>query len=394
MHAREVDLDEAVAARAAVARVRAVAASQGVPGVVLTRPGPVAWTTAGLNAPIDRTAGTDVVWLAVGPDRAVVVTTDVEGPRLAAEAGLVPGTTLVTVPWWDADAMVEAASSALGHPPSELGADGHPGFGINLDHALTADRLVLDAGQRGRLRALGRDAAAAVEAALRAWSPGETDRQVAGRIAGAVEATGADAPVLLVGGDDRVRRFRHPVAVGAPVRELVMAVLVARRAGLHVALTRYAAVGPAATDPGLASGLATCRRIHRAVLRAGRPGATVGEILRVLDTRYAAEGHPKAWRQHYQGGPIGYAQREFELSPAQTTDAWWGHALAAHTAVAWNPSLPGGAKDEDTYLIGDEGTPELVTRTGDWPVDDDPDEQVEPGAGSPLRRPAVLVRDV
>jgi hypothetical protein len=47
--------------------------------------------------------------------------------------------------------------------------------------------------------------------------------------------------------------------------------------------------------------------------------------------------------------------------------------------VAWNPSLPGGAKDEDTYLLGADG-PELVTATGAWPLADD--------AGLP--RPAVL----
>ena len=55
---------------------------------------------------------------------------------------------------------------------------------------------------------------------------------------------------------------------------------------------------------------------------------------------------------HYQGGPIGYGQREFEIAPARQPARWWGEQIAADIAVAWNPSLPGGAKDEDTYLTG------------------------------------------
>ena len=49
-------------------------------------------------------------------------------------------------------------------------------------------------------------------------------------------------------------------------------------------------------------------------------------------------------------------------------------------AMAWNPSLPGGAKDEDTYLVGADAC-ELVTTTGGWPM-------VADEGGLP--RPAVL----
>src|SRR6185312_14047223 len=110
------------------------------------------------------------------------------------------------------------------------------------------------------LRDLGRDAAAAVEGALRDWAPGEPDREIAARVAAGVERSGADAPCLLVGGDDRLRSFRHPVANGSRPKQAVMAVLVARRDGLHVALTRHAATAP---DPELERGLEACREIHR-----------------------------------------------------------------------------------------------------------------------------------
>jgi Xaa-Pro dipeptidase len=363
----------------ALARVRAVADRGSLSGVVLTTPASVAWATGGINPAIDRSASVDVVWLAVGRDRAVIVTTEVEAPRLAADNDLDGlGLDLVAVPWWDAQAFVTAAAAALGTTTEDLGSDGHPGFGRNISYELTTSRLTLDLGEQERMRALGQDASAAVQGALRSWTPGEPDREVSARIAAGIERVGAFAPVLLVGGDDRLRRFRHPVAVGRPLYEVVMAVLVASREGLHVALTRYAA----ATEPDreLADSLTAVRRIHRRTLAASQPGATTGDVLTELAAAYADEGHPDGWRQHYQGGPIGYAQREFEVAPGQIDSPWWSNRLPNGCAVAWNPSLPGGAKDEDTYLVH-EGVSEPITVTTDWPTVDD----------ELPARPAVLV---
>jgi len=353
----------------ALGRCREVAARAGAPGLVLTSPGAVAWATGGVNVPIDRAAATDVVWLAIGPERATLVTTNVEAPRIAAEhAPEARGLDLVAVPWWDAAAPVLAAADVLGLAPARLGSDGHADFGVDLTVALTRARLALDAWERDRLRELARDATQAVQEALRQWMPGDSDRSVAARIAGAVEGVGAQAPVLLVGGDDRLRSYRHPVAVGQALHRTVMAVLVAARHGQHVALTRYVSSHP--VDAPLADGLAASRRIHRRALAACRPGSVIGQVVTDLAAGYADAGADGAWKQHYQGGPIGYAQREFELAPGQTRSPWWRTVLPAGSAVAWNPSLPGGAKDEDTYLVRD-GEPELITTTADWPLADE-----------------------
>lgn len=353
----------------ALARCRDLARRSGVAGVVLTSPGAVAWATGGMNQPIDRTAATDVVWLAVGPDQACLVTTNVEAPRLTAECSPKEhGLELVAVPWWDGEALADAAAAALGQPKLRLGSDGHSSFGHDLSVELVKARLVLDTWEQDRLRVLGRDAAFAVQEALREWVPGEPDRAVAARIASAMEAVGAQTPVLLVGGDDRIRRFRHPVATGAPIRRIVMAVLVAARFGQHVALTRYAA--SERVEPEFATGINAARRIHRRALSASRPGAIVGDVVAELAAAYADENHEGAWQQHYQGGPIGYAQREFELAPRQQASPWWNTPMTVGCALAWNPSLPGGPKDEDTYLIR-EGGPEPITVTTDWPLADD-----------------------
>jgi Xaa-Pro dipeptidase len=359
----------------AIERVRGVIAGRGLAGVVLTRPGTVSWAGGAINPQIDRTASEDVVWIAIAPERVTVITTTVERDRVQAEL-LPPGVELVAVPWWDPQSLVTAAVEALGAPAAEIGGDGHPGFGVDLGHELAVARLPLSDAEQQELRALGADAAAAVESALWRWRPGVRDTDIAADIVRQIEAAGGDAPVVIVGADERVQHFRHPLALGAPTAKLVMAVLVARRHGLHVALTRYAAAGP---TNQLDAQLAAVRQIHRRTLAAARPGQTFGQLYESLAVAYAEAGHANAWEQHYQGGPIGYGQREFELAPCQTDSPWWSVPIAAGTAIAINPSLPGGAKDEDTFLITDDGV-ELITTTNDWPAADD----LSP------RRPAIL----
>jgi Xaa-Pro dipeptidase len=368
-------------AQAARERVLPWLKGEGLPGLVLTRPGPVSWLTGGLPPPVDRSATTDLVWAVVSGDSATLITTEVEADRIAVEyqPGQHAFAELVAVPWYDPDAFVRAAVDVAGAPASVLASDGHPEFGTDSSDDLIALRLALTAPEQEDLRALGADAATALQEALTRWKPGERDLDIQARVAAALEARGADTPVLIVGGDDRVQRYRHPMAVGAPVRHLAMAVVVARRGGLHAAVTRFASAGP--LSPALRSLWDQVRRIEAATLAAGRPGHSYGDVLGALDHGYAAEGAAGGWAGHYQGGPIGYGQREFEIAPGQGGSRWPDVRIEPGHAVAWNPSLPGGAKAEDTYLIHADGLERVTTGLG-WPASE--------GTDSIPPRPLVL----
>jgi Xaa-Pro aminopeptidase len=350
---------------AKVAAVRAWLAEAGLPAAVLTRPGSLAWIGAGLTDPIERGAAFGLAWAAITQDRAAVVTTDVEAPRLRDEANVEAlGFELLAAPWHDPDGLLALSETVASVPRASIAADGQPGFGIDADTALIGLRLTLVRAEVARLRDLALDATSAVETALRGWRVGERDLALAGRVAAGLEAAGIFAACLIVGGDERVERFRHPVAVGDPIERLAMVVVVGARAGLHVALTRFAATG---SSPGLGDVHARCRVVEARILDGLRPGTTYGSITEAIAEAYDAIGSPGAWRDHYQGGPIGYQQREFEIAPGQVQSPWWTRQIAAGDAVAYNPSLAGGGKIEDTFLVTDDG-PELLTKSDDWPT--------------------------
>ncbi|MHB1740675.1 MAG: M24 family metallopeptidase, partial [Actinomycetes bacterium] len=348
--------------------------------VVLTSPAAVAWVTGGGLPPVDRTSTVDPVWAVVDEAGAVLITSEVEADRVREDLLVhLVGFDLVAVPWYEPTAMIIEAERYTSRPAGALPSDGHPGFGLDVREELTALRLVLSAPEQDELVDLGSLAADALQRALTAWRPGERDLDIQARIAHGLESVGAEAPVLIVGVDDRVSRYRHPMAIGARGSRLVMGVVVARRAGLHVATTRMAAHGRLSEH--LRRDLQLVRGIEQEVLRACRPGATYGSVLATLAGAYRTAGHDGAWRQHYQGGPIGYAQREFEIAPEDRTSRWASLLVAPGVGVAWNPSLPQGAKVEDTYLVEAAGL-RLVSSAPGWPA--------EPGYDDEGTYPGVL----
>jgi Xaa-Pro dipeptidase len=336
--------------------------------LVLSSVGAVAWATGGLSSPIDRVAPSDPVWVVVDDDAVTLIVSSVEVERLESELDRRNfDARVVSAPWYEPGAHRAAVELLLGARAATCLSEGTLGTDVSED--LTAARLSLGAAEREVLAALAAAATTAVEAAAHSWRPGvTTDFDAAAEVSAGLERVGADAVCLIVGGDDRVRRFRHPLATGIRVDDLLMIVVVARSQGLHVALTRIAATH---VDARLDDDLARCDEVHHAILAAAHVGATWGDVYATVGDAYSKVGAPQAWRGHFQGGPIGYAQREFELSPESSASPWWDVRIDESTAMAWNPSLAGGAKIEDTYVVESTG-PILLTDSGAWPRRDGP----------------------
>lgn len=336
---------------------RSLIARRSLDALVLRGTDGVAWITGGLTNRIEPGNPTSAAWVVVTPEAAHLITTNVELPRLASE-GRLDLFELHEVEWF-ADGFVSLAEDLARAPVHRIG-----GLGADVSDDLIEARLSLDNVELARLARLAADATAALESALREWEPGELDFEVQARISAGLESKGAFGACVIVGGDDRVERFRHPLAAGVPMRRLVMAVVVAERHGLHAAATRFASAGP------LPRSIRDARRaaasVEDAVLGASQAGATYGEALTALAAAYSRAGYQDAWRDHFQGGPIGYRQREFEIVPSQVDSRWFRTSIAAGTALAWNPSIGGGGKCEDTYLVEEDGLRRLTT-SEDWP---------------------------
>jgi antitoxin VapB len=343
-----------------VERVRALAREAGLDGILLAAHHNIAWLTGGRGNRVDASRETGTSRLLVACDgRLFVLANAIEMPRMSGEvlAGL--DYTPIEYPWvndQDSTFAVRRARDVI-KPGATLGADWSLPDTKNVEALLMRSRVRLTDADVAELRALGRDAGAALGEVARALRPGDVELEIARRMMDAAQGFGARAIVALVGADERLRRFRHPVPTGTAWRHVVMMALCAERHGLIVSLSRIVA-GKGAPHDLLPRTEANAQVFGR-VLQATRPGATAPQLYATLASAYADVGYPGEELKHHQGGAIGYRAREWVAHPNSA------EVVHDREAFAWNPTIT-GTKIEDTALVID-GRIEIVTSTPAWP---------------------------
>lgn len=322
----------------------------------------LSWITAGAEVAIDSSSEMAPYSVLITTEKRTIITSNIELPRLRDEERFEDlGFEFAVVPWYGGEL-----------PPM-------PGLIRDVDEAVGAEiqrlRWVLDEDEQTRFRALGLDAAAALEEAIRAASPGETEWEIAARLDAACRKRGGQAIVNLVATDERIAQFRHPYITGNRLDKLVMIVVCMRRGGLFVAGTRLAHFG--ALPSALRDKQDKVAAIDAAGMAASRAGRTLGDAFAALQAAYASQGEGDQWKHHHQGGLIAYGSRERVATAGDPT------VIEPGMAFAWNPSII-GCKSEDTILVGADGFEIVTQASGNWPY-------VEVGlGGQSIHRPAIL----
>jgi antitoxin VapB len=310
-------------------RKRALALEAAGGRLVTSRPADMRWLLCGGGRPVAAGGSDYTVVLEDGDAR--VLFADIEASRVYAEERLEElGYRLETYPWFQGHGLEET------------------------EPVLDGLRLELVAEELGRYREAGRDAAVAVVDALDALRPEVRESTAAAELASRLYDCGFTVPVLLVAGEARQPVHRHPLPTDDRLGRHALLAVTAERQGLHVSLTRI--VSFRRTPLELRSLVEASAEVDAAMLAASRPGATTGEVLDVAAREYEGQGFPDEWRRHHQGGITGYRGREVFAIPGEATQ------LPDGCAVAWNPSITGGGKSEDTALVTDAGV-EVITRT-------------------------------
>jgi Xaa-Pro aminopeptidase len=326
-------------------RRAALEAAAGGP-LVVSAPENVRWLLCGRARPVDVGSADYTIVLRDGS--AFALYGDNERPRVEGEERLEElGYEPVACPWHQGR---EATVAQLVGTGARRDAE--------LERELAPHRRALGDEEVERYRAAGADAAAAFVDALERLRPDLTELEAAGELARATRTRDLVARVNLVAGETRQPVHRHPLPTSAPLGRHALLALTVERAGLHVSLTRIVSFG--SPPERLTELVRTSAEVDATVISASRPGATHGELFDVIAEAYERAGFSEEWRRHHQGGLTGYKGREVFAVPGEPTP------LPPVGAVAWNPSVTGGGKSEDTVLVSvDE--PEVLTRTSELP---------------------------
>lgn len=335
-------------------RVRKFLREHSLEALVLTTQANFAWFTCGGENRVVNAAEGGVASAVITPDAKYIVCDNIEALRIMEEEVGGQGFEFRTYDWWEgslADEIGKLVKGSIGCDTAIPGARSVGGDIPPLRYSLTDQEI-------GRYRRLGEPTGECIADACREIEPGMTEHRIAGILGEKLISRGIIPNLILVATDERIEKFRHPIPSDKVLERYAMLVTCARKWGLIVSATRIVHFGPIPDE---------LRRKHDAVMLVDaemiahtRPGTSMNYIFRKGMETYSRMHFAEEWKFHHQGGPTGYAGREYRAKPGVQ------ESVRLNQAFAWNPSIT-GTKSEDTIIALADRT-EIISAHGDWPM--------------------------
>jgi Xaa-Pro aminopeptidase len=333
-------------------RVRELLDSTGADAVLLQDPANIAWFTAGadLTRCASESCQTSVF---VTEDARLFATNAVDSAQLFEREAFGLGFQLKQREWFQPhSALIEDLCRGR-KVVSDSGAEGTKNAAKRI-HRL---RLPLTDLEVDRLRQLSKVLVHAVEVTAGHIRRGVTEASVAGELSHRLLRRTVSPVRIQVCADGRNIRYRHWTYGEDPIESYATVSCVARRWGLHVAVSRTVCLD--AVPPDLWAAHQKAVLMHATGIYFSRHGQMLKDIWPKVKRIYEKVGLPSEWQLCDQADIIGYRTTEHQLTPSSEFD------LQAPTPVFWHPgaapAMPG-----DTVLVMPGGC-EMLTHSSVWP---------------------------
>lgn len=273
------------------------------------------------------------------------VTNCIEAPRMRDEENVEAlGYELHAGLWHDGEFEKNTLHKLV--PSGKIGFDYACPLGENVANEIKLLRFSLTEAEVERYKEGGFLTARAIEETLAATRPGDTEHEVIGRLVGIIRSHGMDVVSAMCAADERISKYRHPVPHGDVIRERVQLGGNFRYRGLIICCTRLVNFVP--VTPELRAQHRANVEIDCAMMAASVPGRSFVSVLEAGRAAYEAHGYGAEFDKHHQGGPIGYAGRDYRV------DFQTPGLIQENQGFCWNPSIT-GTKSEDTVIATSRG---------------------------------------
>lgn len=344
-----------------VERLRKVMKDKKWDAVVIATERNLNWLTAGGKNTVVWVQRETAPRIVVTADKLQLVADNIEGPRMMAEELSGLGYEWISFNWYEGEAktlgpLLKGKKVAFDTPAQAASFERDP---VKNVYDFQDVYYPITQGELKKWRWLGRKTSEILEQVAGVVKPGMTERDVQYLLAREFWYWDIVPTVLLTAVDERFRTYKHPVVVGATMKNYVALNVCTRRWGLTVSTTRLVYFGT--PDDRLAKAWAEGPKVYGAMWAASKPGATLGDVIEAAQKAYASIGLPEEWKLHHQGGMIMGLERLYLVAPGDTTKIKGGMVLA------WNPTAQ-GSKFEDTIYVREDGTLENLTPAIKWPT--------------------------
>jgi Xaa-Pro dipeptidase len=351
-------------------RLRVWLAQTGLAGVLLSRRDNFAWATAGGDSRVLNNSEAGFGHLLVTPERHYLLAHSMDAARLFDEQVPGQGYKLVSLRWHQGDPRRQAQALAGGPLAADL-----PLEGARLaDQQIALLHYPLTELELQRSRWLGNKTGRLLEDLARQVEPGMSEISIARCMQATFALEGIDLDVAIVGSDERIFRYRHPLPTQKPVSAYLLLHPAARRWGLHANVSRSLHFGP--PPPPVERAYQAAATLEARLLSWLTPGLPFARILEMQKEWYAQLGFPGEWELHFQGGPTGYLVVDAGRCLTDT-------CVQVNQAFDWFITVTGAKVEELALLTG--GGVEIASQAGGWPSMQVPTQQ------GPFAVPALWV---
>jgi Xaa-Pro dipeptidase len=340
-------------------RIQQMLSNEGLDGVLLNAQHNFSWLSGGSNG-IDMTRenGAGFLFVTRSGER-YVIANNIEMPRLLTEQISEYDFNPIEVTWQaekDPHTILNAAKSVTNG--STFGCD--VGFSETsfIEPLIAECRYELTQEEIDRYKQLGQDAGKAVGQVILTLIPGMTENAIAQIVRDALQGLDIFSCVTLVGSDERIAKYRHPVPTDKVWTKTLLIVVCARRHGLVASFSRLICAG--AVPDELSRRTEACAAVNAALYDATRAGVAGSQLYDVAAAAYVTQGFAGEIDKHHQGGAAGYRTRDWVAHPASKD------VVRPNQAFAWNPSITGTKTEETAILIDDEL--QVITTTDGFPT--------------------------
>lgn len=345
-----------------IERLQKMLAEHKFGGILINSQHNFAWLSGGKTNGINLSSENGACYLLVRNDgRRFVLANNIEIERMLNEELSVEDFEPVEFSWQEEKASGDFAlkkAKSLLNENKNLASDLFLHSETSQIENLIADcRCDLTVPEIERFRQLGKDAGAALGSVIKLISAGETEIEIARKTRNELAKFNINPVVTLVGADERIGKFRHPIPTEKIWKKTVLIVVCAKREGLIASLSRIVCIGEIPAE--LQHKTEAAAYIFAKILSELKTGKTGAEIYQIAAEAYTEKGFADEINLHHQGGAAGYKTRDWVIH-ANSKDV-----IFPNQAFAFNPSITGTKVEETNLLIN--GEIEILTETPGFP---------------------------
>lgn len=337
-------------------RIRNLLSSKNLDAIILSKQSNFLWFTCGKSNRVILNDDISLVYLLITPESKYLIATNSDSERVMNEELKDLEFELVTYRWYNETFMDAIKKLNIKGP---IGSDFYYKDFINIEDDLAHLRVNLTDNEKLKLRSLCKTYTTMLTDFCSKLHPGLSEIEIAGMLTKECISKEFFPVVLMVGSDERIFRYRHPVPTYKSVEKYLLLATVVEQYGLNVSISRSIYFG--SVPENIKEKISAVNYVEATYCANSLPGIQLRELLEIGKKAYEEVGHPEEWKNHTQGGIIGYKPREFLVTENNTLH------IIENNAMSWNPTIA-GAKAEDVILVKKDGI-EQLSIDNNWPLE-------------------------